>query len=226
MTSTVSVLCPVHDGARYLAAALASARTQTRAADEIIVVDDGSSDDSAAIAESFADVRVVRAPHRGVAATRNTLVAAARGELVAFLDADDIWTPDKLALQVDFMRAHPEIGVSYTHQRMRLEPDVARPAWVSSAALEQPTPALATCSMIARRALFDSVGGFDQTCLRGEDTDWLLRATAAGVRHAVLPECLLERRVHAHNLSHGAPAWSTEVFDHLRKAVRRNRDVR
>lgn len=220
---SVSVLCPVRNGARYLAEALASALAQTLPADEVVVVDDGSSDDSAAIAESFAGVRVVRTGRRGVAAARNTLVAEARGDLVAFLDADDTWTPDKLAIQVAYMDGNPAVGVSFTHQRVHLEAGVERPRWLPREALDTPTPIVATCAMVARRALFASVGAFDETLVRGEDTDWLFRAVAAGAGYVILPDALLVRRVHADNLTHGSPGWRSELFGHLRRAVQRNR---
>jgi len=220
---SVSVLCPVHDHAPYVRAALTSARAQSRPPLDVTVIDDGSHDDSAAIAESIPGVRVVRAPHRGVAATRNALLEHGTGELVAWLDADDEWTADKLAVQVAFMEAHPAIGVTFTHQRVVLEPGAARPAWVSDAMLAGPTPAVATCSMVARRALFQTVGAFDATLARGEDTDWLVRAVALGVRHAVLPDALLVRRVHATNLSHATPPWSARVLGILRHQIHRTR---
>ena len=97
MSSTVSVLCAVWNNAPFLEAALRSALAQTRPALEIIVVDDGSTDGSAAIAESLPGVTVVLERHRGVAATRNIALRHARGELAAWLDSDDIFTSDKIA---------------------------------------------------------------------------------------------------------------------------------
>lgn len=226
MSPTVSVLCPLYEHAAFVGDALASARAQTRPARDIMVIDDGSRDGSATVAESVPGVRVIRAPHRGVAATRNALVALATGELVAWLDADDVWTPDKLAVQVAFMHANPDIGVTFTHQRLRVEPGVMRPRWVTEAMIAGPTPAVATCSMVVRRALFETIGGFDPTLSRGEDTDWLMRATAAGVRHVTLPEALLVRRVHGANLSHGTPPWSEHVLGLLHKQITRTRAAR
>ena len=224
--TTVSVLVAVYDNARYFRAALASALAQTRPADEIIVVDDGSRDDSAAIAEAMPGVTTIREAHRGVAPTRNIALGHARGELIAWLDSDDLWTPDKLAVQVAYMDAHPEVGMTFTHQRLFFEPGVERPYWVRDEMVGADSPVVGTCSMVVRASLFASIGGFDASKTPADDTDWIFRAKSSGVQLVTLPETLLMRRVHAHNLSHGAPAWSTEVFDHLRKAVRRNRDVR
>lgn len=229
---SVSVLVPVWNNATFLREALQSALAQTRPADEIIVVDDGSDDDSASVAESFAGaagtgsvVRCLRAPHRGVAAARNSALAAARGELIAWLDSDDRWPVDKLAVQVDYMRAHPEVGVSFTLQELCIEPGVERPAWALRAELDRAVgaPAIGTCSMVVRRALFERVGGFDVARARGEDIDWLMRALAAGETLGVVPAQLLLRRVHARNVSTMVAAEPFEVLRLLRAAIGRKR---
>lgn len=107
----VSVIIPAHNAAQFLAATIASAQQQTLAAIEIIVVDDGSTDDTAAIIKALAaeDARVKLEavyPNQGVANARNVGVRAAHGEYVAFLDADDLWLPDKLQQQVAYLEAH------------------------------------------------------------------------------------------------------------------------
>src|SRR5690349_2600271 len=94
----VSVVIPVFDGEAYLAAAIESALAKTYARVEVIVVDDGSTDGSASVAARY-DVRLVRQSNRGVSAACNAGVEAARGELIAFLDADDLWPPERLEIQ-------------------------------------------------------------------------------------------------------------------------------
>src|SRR5204862_4171459 len=125
-----TAIVPVRDGARYLADALRSILEQERPADEIIVVDDGSRDESAAIARSISGVRCVTQRPAGAAAARKRATAAASGAPLAFLDADDRWTADKLRLQVGHLAAHPEIDYVLAHQRLHLEPGVAPPRWV------------------------------------------------------------------------------------------------
>src|SRR5688572_12326680 len=96
-TMRVSVIIPCYNTARYLTEALTSACRQTPSPWEVIVVDDGSTDDSAAIAEAFgAPVRCERRPHQGIGATRNHGLACVTGDIVAFLDADDVWTDDSI----------------------------------------------------------------------------------------------------------------------------------
>jgi glycosyltransferase involved in cell wall biosynthesis len=220
---SISVLTPVHDGAAFLGEALASARAQTWPPGEIIVVDDGSRDASPAIAESFPGVRCVRTAHAGVAAARNRALAEARGEFIAFLDADDVWTQDKLEAQVGHMLAHPDLGVTFTHQTVVLEPGVARPFWLAAADVGRDLPVMGTCSMVARRDTFERVGGFDEARRTSEDTDWIVRALAAGVQLAMLPRPLLRRRIHGRNLSADAPLFRRELFALLHAHIRRRR---
>jgi glycosyltransferase involved in cell wall biosynthesis len=107
----VSVVIPCYNAAPYIAEAIRSTLTQTRVPDEVIVVDDGSSDGSGDIAESFgAPVRVIRQQNRGENAARNRGLDAARGNVIAFLDSDDFWFPPKLERQLDYLAMHPEVG--------------------------------------------------------------------------------------------------------------------
>ncbi len=222
--ATVSVLVPVWNNARFLGEALQSALAQTRPPDEIIVVDDGSEDDSAAVAESLG-VRVIREPHRGVAATRNVAWRAARGELIAWLDSDDLWTPDKIAVQAGYMEAHPEAAITFTHQRVLFESETKRPFWVTDPMMAGESPAFGTCSMMMRSALRERFGEFDEARVIGEDLHWTMRAEAGGVPYVVLPETLLVRRVHANNVTTIEGSRSAgNVFEMLRDRIRRRRD--
>ncbi len=112
---TVSVVMPVYNVERYVTQAIRSVLDQTFADFELIVVDDGGSDDSVALCRAIADrrIRIVHQANRGLAGARNTGIAAARGEFIALLDADDAFTPEKLSLHVAHLRANPEVGVSY-----------------------------------------------------------------------------------------------------------------
>ena len=223
MSASVSVLCAVWNNARFIGEALASALAQSRPADEIIVVDDGSTDESARIAEATPGVRCIRESHRGVAPTRNIALTHARGELIAWLDSDDVWTPDKLAVQVGYMEAHPEVAMTFTHQRLMFEEGVPRPYWVREEAVDNDTPVVGTCSMVVRKALFEEVGGFDAKKTPADDTDWIFRAKNRGHVHVTLPETLLLRRVHHDNISTVQPVGRTKVLGMLRDAIARQR---
>jgi glycosyltransferase involved in cell wall biosynthesis len=116
MPPRTSVIITSYNYARYLPTAMASVLTQTDRDLELIVVDDSSSDDSVALARACADsrVRVIVQPHRGLGAARNTGIRSARGLYIAFLDADDVWAPDKLARQCDLLERQPDVGLVYT----------------------------------------------------------------------------------------------------------------
>jgi glycosyltransferase involved in cell wall biosynthesis len=111
-----SIIIPSYNYARYLPTAMSSVLTQTDRDLELIIVDDGSSDDSLAIARACADARarVIVQPHRGLGAARNTGIRSASGSYVAFLDADDVWAPDKLARQCSILEKQPNVGLVYT----------------------------------------------------------------------------------------------------------------
>src|SRR5262249_38270783 len=147
---------------------------------EIVVVDDGSTDDSAFLAESLGPpVRLVRQPHRGLAAAHNRGLAAAAGELIAFLDCDDLWTEDKLEIQLAILREHPGIDIVLGHtRRMWME---AGGDGTLARRLSDPTLALSLGAALIRRAVFDTVGRFDEALTHSDDWDWFMRARELGV---------------------------------------------
>src|SRR5689334_5063646 len=181
----VSVVIPVYDGERFLAEAIESTLTQDHDDLEVIVVDDGSADRSAEIAESYERVRCIRQQNAGPAAARNTAIVQSTGELITFLDADDAMMPGRLTRQVEYLRDHPETGAVAGRQEIVLEPGATEPWW----ALE-PSPwvkhvpiaeMMYTLSVMARRPVFDEVGLFDPEFRLAEDLDWLFRLTESGI---------------------------------------------
>jgi glycosyltransferase involved in cell wall biosynthesis len=198
-----SLIVPVHNGSRWLGAALRSAVEQSRPPDEIVVVDDGSTDDSAQIAEGVPGTIVIRQGNVGPAAARNRGVASSSGDLIAFLDADDLLPRDKLRTQISYLSDHPEIGCVLGRQVLTVEPGVTLPAWASGGDLDaiargQIPPA----SIVLHRCVWDAVGPFDTALRVGEDTDWLLRASDLGIKVAAVDDVVLIRRLHGSNLTY------------------------
>ena len=109
MSRTITVVIPAHNAGRYLARVLASVHAQTRRPDQVIVIDDGSTDDTAAIADADPDVELIRQANAGASVARNTGIRAARGEWIAFLDADDEWLPEHLALHEALLDRNPHL---------------------------------------------------------------------------------------------------------------------
>ena len=194
----VSVVIPVWNGARFLDATLASVFEQDYRPIEVIVVDDGSTDETPAVLARWPEVIVVRQANAGVAVARNTGIGRARGAFVALQDADDLWAPDKLSLQIAHLAAHPEHGFVAALVQSFLEPGVERPAWVSDVQLGEARVG-GMGNLLVRAEVFARVGLFDAR--DPTDIDWSMRAQEAGVAAGVVAKVLLFRRVHDDNLS-------------------------
>jgi glycosyltransferase involved in cell wall biosynthesis len=220
----VSVTIPVYNGERFLARALESVLGQDYAALDVTVVDDGSTDGSAAIAARY-PVRCLRRDNGGVAAARNTGIQVARGDLLAFLDQDDVWLPGKLSLQVAHLIERPQLGFVLARQRIVLEPGTARPAWLSAEMLAQDHVGYFPGTLLARRRVFAEVGLFHVAAPPAEGADWFARARDAGVAMAVLPHVLLEKHVHQDNQGHDVARVRAGVLRALHASVRRKRQA-
>ena len=216
----VSVIIPVYNGGRYLRAALASVFGQTYRPIEVIVVNDGSTDDSGAIAQSFIDVRYLHQANQGVAAARNHGIEAARGEFFAFLDQDDLWTPEKLKLQMGHLLSQPDLGYTLTQQKFFLEPGEALPAWFRKELLDSVHTGWVLGTLVVRRTAFEQVGSFVTGYSAANDSDWFFRAKAAETPMVVVPGVLLLKRIHGANDS----ARAKDILAELRKVVKSSLD--
>ncbi|MEM7164171.1 MAG: glycosyltransferase family A protein [Planctomycetota bacterium] len=204
--ATVSFVIPVRDGAAYLRESIESALQQSVPPLEVIVVDDGSTDTSAEIAESFgAPVRCERRGQAGQSAARNHGVSVARGEFVAFLDADDVAHADRLEKQLRCFAERPELQFCDAYTRNFWSPEIPE-AERGANARETFTHGDAAkprmiITWLARRGLFQRLGGFDEGRSLGEDTEWLQRVDRSDVPRHTLEEVLASRRLHHGNLT-------------------------
>lgn len=210
----VSIVVPTFNRPQYLRAAIDSVFAQTFTDWELIVADDGSEGETAAYLAALASrpkVKVLRLAHTGnPGAVRNAACRAAQGDYIAFLDSDDVWLPEKLALQIASLRAHPERGWSHTAfavidesgdllrgARARWWPAVE--GWILESLIKM-EPVIATSSLIVRRRLLEQAGGFDRKLRMCEDYDLFLRCAGLteidGIRGT-----LLHKRRHAENYS-------------------------
>ena len=227
--SRVSVVIPAYNAEAHIGEAIESVLAQTRPAAEVIVVDDGSGDGTATIAGSFDEVEVLTQPNRGPSAARNAGVARSSGELLAFLDADDLMTPNRLELQSAHLRSNPETDIVFGGQEVRVEEATDVPYWVEGSALpaREIGPAeierIYHMSMLIRRRAWDLVGPFDEAMRMAEDLDWTLRASELGVPMAILDDVVTVRRVHTANATHDAVASREGIFEAFRKRIERNR---
>lgn len=239
----VAVLIPSFNHARFLPATLASVLAQTLRPAEVLVLDDGSGDGSAAVAERMLGGAtgikwsVVSRPNRGISATRNELFARSQAEFVAFLDSDDLYAPDRLARMLEGAPVRrPWLafsGVQLRHEgpgaaaeecaawremyRLRLGQAAILPT--VGFALLRSNLALSASNLVLNRELFERVGGFDESIRICQDWDFLVQALPYA-EPCFVPHRLLEYRVHGNNTSRDAALTATHELETVwRKAA-------
>jgi glycosyltransferase involved in cell wall biosynthesis len=197
----VSVMIGVYNAAPYLAEAIESVLAQTYRPLELIVVDDGSTDGSGEIARSYGEVvRYEYQTNAGNGAARNRAVQLASGGLLAFLDADDRFVPDKLDRQHEILESRPDTDMVFGHVREFVSPELSVEERESiRAPAPGPAPWTAPNLMLIRRESFQRVGPFSETLKVGVTIDWYARAIEYGLHGVMLPDVVLERRLHLAN---------------------------
>ncbi|MBI3160119.1 MAG: glycosyltransferase family 2 protein [Chloroflexi bacterium] len=192
----ISVVMPAFNAAAFIGDAIQSALAQTYLRLEVIVVDDGSTDGTAQIVRDFAErVALIQKSHQGIAKTRNAAIAAAGGEMLAFLDADDLWLPEKLERQTSYLFSNPQLDMVFSAVRQFADP---RGTVRLDPRYETMQGKLAS-TMLIRRGSFERAGWFDPQHLASEFVAWVLQAEAKGLTSDVLPEVLTLRRLHDNN---------------------------
>lgn len=219
------VIC-ARDAERYLVETLDSVAAQTRPVDEFVLVDDGSSDTTAAIA---ADHRtrptIVATAGLGHPAARNRGVAAGDSDLVAFLDADDLWTPNCLEVLAAALAEHPTVAMAFGHVEQFVSPDLAS---ATASRFMIPTgsaPGYLASSMLIRRSALLEVGPFDESLRLSDYIAWLMTARAAGLGEVVVSDVVLRRRHHDGNLGRTARDQRSDYVKVMHEAIRRRRAV-
>lgn len=222
-TPTISVIIPVYNGAQFLREAVASIENQTLSPAEIIIVDNASTDDTATVARSLGNkVRCLYSPRRGVSAARNAGVAAAFGELIGFLDADDLWPSDKLAVQWECLRKNEDADIVAGHLLV---------SWLSTVdgkrvAKTASEPLLLYQSlgaMLIRKRTFQKIGAFDESLQIGEDSDWMARVREAGLAIIEMNRTALFVRRHEGSLTYKKDAYALQLPLLLKKSLERRR---
>jgi glycosyltransferase involved in cell wall biosynthesis len=219
----VSVLMSIYNRAQYVEEAVHSVLADATATHELVLIDDGSSDGADVIAASFSDRAVVlHQDHRGCAAAWNLGLAHARGDFITFCDSDDAWMAGHTGPLLDVLEARPEVDVAIGLITEFVSPELDAERLATRTPYdEQRAPVGGT--MLARRAVFDTVGGFDERLLQGYWFDWYARLVDAGVRTAEVDAVVLRRRIHDQNSSLVQPQLLGEYARALHASIVRRR---
>lgn len=206
----VSVIIPTYNCAHYLGQAIESAMSQTFRDFEIIVLDDGSTDNTSEVIRQYGDdIKYIRQANRGLPAARNRAIESSSGEFVALLDADDWWEPTKLSEQVPLLEADPEAGLAYTDLRVVYDDGTVIPSFLSSRPLAASgyvfdrlllSGFILPSTVLMRRTCFEQAGRFDESMRSHEDVDLWLRICQKW-KVVLVPDALTHRRQGAANMT-------------------------
>lgn len=217
----VSVVMPVYNGEAFLCEAIQSIQHQGHDCLEIILVDDGSEDGTARIASEFGKaVHYVYQENRGAAAARNRGLKTATGDVIAFLDADDLWCEKKLARQLQLLISDPLVDMVHGYTQ-RIRSEETENGVVSWQKFGPAWPALSFGSSIMRKAAFDKVGYLDETMAFNEDVDWFVRAREASLNTISHDDLVQLYRRHENNITRDRKGNKTYLLKALKNSIDR-----
>jgi len=220
----ISVVVPAYNACATLSETLDSVAAQSLLPDEVVVVDDGSTDATASIAAGHRlQPRLISKPHSGAAAATNLGIRSAAGEWLAFLDADDLWSADKLRLQAGYLAAHDRIDAVLGQFAAFICPTVPHSASGRFVVPPDPQPGWLTGTMLIRSDVMRRVGSFAEDLSNGYAIDWFDRARTAGVRFHMADNVVLRRRLHPGSLGARNRASDAAMVETARRAIARRR---
>jgi len=219
-SEAISVIIPVFNGAAYVVDALDSVFQQEVQPAEIIVINDGSTDGTAEVLERFHDrIRIIHQQNQGPAAARNAGLQSASGEMLAFLDADDLWPLDHLRLLLDCLHRFPDIEVALGHiQHIHAESTLS-----ALSPMGEAFPLLSLNCALFRRSTFDAIGQLDETMRFSEDVDWFMRAREAGIKLMLRQEVVLYYRRHQNNMTNVSHFNDLDLIKVLKLSIDRRK---
>ncbi len=222
--SLLSVIIPVYNCERYLAEAIESVLIQDHRPIEIIVIDDGSTDGSAAVAAKFGQaVRYCFQQHEGISAARNRGIGLAGGMFVSFLDADDIWVQNKLALQMAAFEKEPGLDMAFGLVKNFRSPELPETLKATIHCPDELMPAYFASALVTKRDVFSRVGLFETGWHVGEFIDWFLRAQEMGISVIVVPELVTLRRLYKTGTTSASNAYFSTYTKILKASLDRRR---
>jgi glycosyltransferase involved in cell wall biosynthesis len=220
MRGGISVVIPVYNGARYLSECIESVCGQTLPATEIIVVDDGSEDDTPKVAAGWNDrIRYQRISHGGPGRARNHGVRLAATDVLAFIDSDDVWLSRKLELQMAALSREHDPAMVFGQVQQFVSRDLTPEESAGLKFNPSPLPGPMPSTLVIHKFEFDRVGPFDETLATGEFIEWSSRASDLGIKTLLVPDVVCRRRLHRNNMGRGGAAIHGTSYLHMLKQV-------
>ncbi len=219
MATNISVVIPAYNAEKYISSAINSVLIQNIPSIEIIVVDDGSTDKTGEIVAKYGErIRYVYQNNAGPAKARNTGIKISNGQFISFLDADDIWPKNKIAVQQLYFDKHPKIDILF-----------GLVEYIDKNGRNMDTPAgkqiinLVLGCGLYKKLVFEKVGYFDESLQLGEDLDWFLRSKEKGINLDIIEETTLYYRRHDNNITNNIALNRIAILRVLRKSLNRRR---
>lgn len=219
----ISVIIPVYNGERYLAETIDSVLAQTHQPFEVIIIDDGSTDNTADIARSYQNLRYMYQTNQGLGAARNAGIVAAQGEFIAFLDADDLWTENKTKIQLEAFKDNPQADIVSGYVKQFYSPELDEKERPKIRCTDELMPGHLMQAMLIKREIFSRVGLFETQWIVGTDMSWYLRAMEKGLSMLILPDLVLLRRLHKQNKGITKRSFINQRVQILKAALDRQR---
>lgn len=204
VNNLISVIIPVFNGGKYISEALESVLAQTHENIEIVIVDDGSTDNTSQIAQEFmahnSSMKYVYQENQGLAASRNKGISLSKGDFIAFIDADDIWVEDKLETQIKILLKNPSIEMVSGKVKQFISPEIPVEKHDEYHFVQDEIQSNLIGVALIRKSAFDKYGLFDPTLRIGQDMQWVLQAKEKELKIEPIPKLVYYRRLHPDNL--------------------------
>ncbi|BAQ61472.1 glycosyltransferase [Geminocystis sp. NIES-3708] len=220
----ISVIIPAFNAEKYLKDAIESVIKQNYQPLEIILIDDGSTDNTAKIAKSFQDIQYIYQENSGPVIARNNGIKIAKGEYIAFLDADDLWTDDHLELLVNCFKKDPyvEVAIGYVQCLLLKEKNEEKEYFEE---FSNSTINVNLGAGLYKKSVFEKLGNFDPNLSSSEDVDWFLRIKEANINQIIVSESVLCYRIHDSNVSRDRKNSYSAFLKSLKMSLDRRKNL-
>lgn len=225
--SLVSAIIPVYNCSKYISEAINSILNQNYQPIEIIIIDDGSTDNTKEVVKGFSNsIRYFYQNHAGPSKALNYGLKEAKGNYIALLDADDFWISDKITIQMDILINNPEIDIVFGHVEQFFSPELSQDIQKRISIPQKIIKGYIKGTMLAKKEVFSQIGLFDEKLILGEFIDWYLKTTENDIKSFMCPEVLMKRRIHTTNMGITQKSSRSDYVKVLKASLDRRRGVK